>query len=406
MRITEVRVMFSVHDVDDPEPATGEPAQPREDAVDDHWIRGKVAHPMSRYPEFRERREPGIAPGGSRAVIVQVTSSTGHVGTATTAGGRAAAAVVQDLLSYLVLGQSPFAHERIWDRMASATLRFGSAGLVMHGISVLDNAIWDLHGRITGEPVHALLGGRVHDAVRLYATGPRPEAGRALGFAAAKLPLTWAPCEGEDGLRANVDVARQARELVGAEYPLLYDCWMSLDVDYAVRLAHAVDEFGFGWIEEPLVPHDYTGHRRLRDRMPARMQLATGEHEYTAAGFRRLCEAGVDVVQPDPAWCGGMTELRRIAAVARSYGVRLVPHAGGMISYHFVATRPECELAEYPLLSIDGAAAAPQHAPLFTGEALPSDGSLTLPDTPGFGLDLAEDVRLVPALGDLPGALR
>ncbi len=242
------------------------------------------------------------------------------------------------------------------------------------------------------------------DAVQVYTTGPRPDIGKALGFAAAKLPLTWAPCEGEEGLRRNVETARAARTSVGEGFPLLYDCWMSLDVDYAARLAAAVDELGFTWIEEPLQPHDYDGHRRLRERMPARMQLATGEHEYTAAGFRRLCEAGVDVVQPDPAWCGGMTELIRIAAVAQAQGVRLVPHAGGLLSYHFVASRPELQLAEYPLLSLDGDAVRPQHAPLFVGENLPVDGWVRLPNAPGFGLVLGDDVQLEPALPALIGS--
>lgn len=419
-RITSVRAMVvseatattaATSTVTDPpgeQPIGADPAgveDPDRGAVLEHWITGKIAHPMSRYAEFRQHRSPGIAPNGGEIIVV-VESESGQVGIASTAGGRAVAAVVDDLLAGYVIGESAFAHERIWDRMTSATLRFGRAGLVMHGVSAIDNAIWDLHGQIHQRPVVELLGGSVDDAVEVYTTGPRPDIGKALGFAAAKLPLTWAPCEGEEGFVRNVETAREARAAVGEGFPLLYDCWMSLDVDYAARLADAVDELGFTWIEEPLQPHDYAGHRRLRDRMPARMQLATGEHEYTAAGFRRLCEAGVDVVQPDPAWCGGMTELIRIAAVAEAQGVRLVPHAGGLLSYHFVASRPELQLAEYPLLSLDGDAVRPQHAPLFVGENLPVDGWVTLPNAPGFGLVLGDDVQLEPALPALAGSRR
>lgn len=396
-RIVDVRALFVRQEVDPPTP-NADPIHPTEKATGDHWIRGKVANPMSRYSEFRDNREAGIAPEGSRTVVVRVESDSGHVGVSTTVGGRAAAAVVEDLLAYLVVGQSAFAHARIWDRMYRATVRFGRKGMVLHGISAVDNAVWDLHGQITSEPVHQLLGGKVRDAVRLYATGPQPEVAARLGFAAGKLPLTWSPCEGEEGFRANVAAAEAARSGVPEGFPLLYDCWMALDVDYAARLADAVDSLGFGWIEEPLMPDDYAAHRRLRTRMPPRMRLATGEHEYTAAGFQLLCEAGVDVVQPDPAWCGGMTEMLRIAAVARAHGVTLVPHAGGMLSYHFVASRPECELAEFPVLSLDGGSVASQHAPLFVGESEPVDGWLTLPDTPGFGLQLSQEATLEPAL--------
>ena len=197
--------------------------------------------------------------------------------------------------------------------MFGSTLRYGRKGLVLHAISAVDLAVWDLHGKVVGEPVHALIGGRIRDAVQVYATGPRPETAAALGFAGAKLPLVWGPSEGEAGFRNNVALAREARDAVPADFPLMYDCWMALDVDYAVRLAHAVEPLGFAWIEEPLPPDDYAGLRRIRDRMPPTMTLNTGEHEYTAAGFKLLCEAGVDVIQPDLGWCGGMTEVLKIA---------------------------------------------------------------------------------------------
>ncbi|HEY6739909.1 MAG TPA: L-rhamnonate dehydratase [Actinopolymorphaceae bacterium] len=365
-----------------------------------HWLEGKVANPMTRYPEFRDNRSAAIGPavGG---FVVQVESASGHVGYGTSVGGLAGAAIVEQHLAYLVEGERASAHERLWDRMYSSTLRYGRKGLVLHAISAVDIAVWDLHGQITQSPVHELLGGRTHDRIRLYATGPRADQAARFGFAGGKLPLVWAPCEGQEGFERNVAIAREARESVPDGFPLMYDCWMALDVDYAARLAHAVHPLGFQWIEEPLLPDDYRGHERLRARIPPDMMLTTGEHEYTAAGFELLCRSGVDIVQPDPAWCGGLTELRRIAAVARAHGVKLVPHAGGMVSYHFVASRPECELAEFPMVSPDGHTIAPQHAPLFSGEAVPVDGWLEVGDAPGFGLTPSDDVQLVrPVIGD------
>ncbi|WP_053204298.1 L-rhamnonate dehydratase [Jiangella muralis] len=367
-----------------------------------HWLQGKVANPMTKYAEFRNNRSAAIGPLANERVLVEVESADGNVGYATTSGGLPTAAIVEHHLAYLVVGEHASAHSRIWDRMFNSTLLYGRKGLVLHAISAVDIAIWDLHGRITGLPVHALLGGKIRDAVRVYATGPEPSTARDLGFAGAKLPLTYAPCEGEAGFRANVEIAAQARAALPADFPIMYDCWMSLDVDYAARLAHAVAELGVAWIEEPLPPDDYAGLRRLRDRMPPAMRLATGEHEYTAKGFRLLCEAGVDVVQPDPAWCGGLTELLQISAVAQAFGVTVIPHVGGMPAYHYVATRPDGDLAEFPVLSHDGGTVTGQHAPLFSGEVLPVDGWITPNDEPGFGLTLdaaAPLRRALPAPG-------
>lgn len=359
-----------------------------------HWLQGKVANPMTKYAEFRDNRHAAIGPKANRGVIVEVESASGHRGYATTSGGLAVAAIIEQHLEYLLVGESAYAHSRLWDRMFSSTLLYGRKGIVLHAISGVDLAIWDLHGRISGLPVHALLGGKIRDAVRVYATGPEPATARDLGFAGSKLPLTYAPCEGEAGFRANVEIAAKARESLPDDFPIMYDCWMSLDVDYAARLAHAVSDLGFAWIEEPLPPDDYSGLRRLRDRMPPDMMLTTGEHEYTAKGFRLLCEAGVDIVQPDPAWCGGLTELLRISAVAQTFGVKVIPHVGGMAAYHFVATRPDGDLAEFPVLSADGGTVTGQHAPLFTGEVLPVDGWITPNDEPGFGLTLNPDAVL------------
>lgn len=239
-RITSIRAMVvsestakapatsAVTEPPDEEPIGADPAGAVDrdgGAVLEHWITGKIAHPMSRYAEFRQHRSPGFAPNGG-GIIVVVESESGQVGIASTAGGRAVAVVVEDLLAAYVVGESAIAHERIWDWMTSATLRVGRSGLVRHGVSAIDNAVWDLHGQIVQRADVELLGGSLDEPVQVYTTGPRPDIGKALGFAAAKLPLTWAPCEGEEGLRRNVEMAREARVSVGEDFPLLYDCWM------------------------------------------------------------------------------------------------------------------------------------------------------------------------------------
>jgi L-rhamnonate dehydratase len=353
-----------------------------------NWRRQKVAHPMTKYAEFRDTRNRSGGRDSGRIVVVEVESASGHVGVATTNGGVVAGAIVELHLADFVEGQSPFAHELIWDRMFRSTLLYGRKGVMLHAISAVDLAVWDLHGKITGEPVWSLLGGDGAAEIEVYGTGPSAKSIQDLGFWGAKLPLTWGPSEGVDGFRRNVERGRAAREAVGPDFPLLYDCWMSLDVDYAARLAWELEPLGFRWIEEPLLPDDYAGHAELRRRMPPTMMLTAGEHEYTAAGQKLLADSGVDILQPDPQWCGGLTELRRIAAVAATAGKRVIPHVGGQYAYHFLAALPTRFMAEYPVMAGRGDQITPQHAPLMLGETLPADGVIRVSDEPGFGLTL------------------
>lgn len=360
-----------------------------------NWQRQKVANPMTKYPEFRDNRTAAIGRNAGGTVIVQVESASGVVGIGTTNGGVVSASIVELHLADVVEGESPYAHERIWDRMFRSTLAYGRKGVVLHAISAVDLAVWDLHGKLTQTPVWSLLGGRTLDAIEVYATGPSAAAIQDLGFWGAKLPLTWGPSEGVEGFRRNIARAEAAREAVGPDYPLFYDCWMALDVDYAARLAAELEPLGFLWIEEPLLPDDYAGHSELRRRMPSTMMLNTGEHEYTAFGHKLLCEAGVDILQPDPNWCGGITELRRIAAIAVAFGKRIIPHVGGQYAYHFLASFPQTFVAEFPVMTGDCTEILTFHTPLLVGEALPVDGRIVLDDSPGFGLTLSEDAGLV-----------
>jgi L-rhamnonate dehydratase len=392
-RIVSVRASIVANPPSSPAGDAAAEGEVSEEVAD--WRRQKVANPMTKYPEFRDNRSAGIGRDSRRTVLVEVESESGAVGIATTNGGAVTAAIIELHLADMVEGESPFAHDRIWDRMFNSTIAYGRKGVVLHAISGVDLAVWDLHGRLADEPVWSLLGGRTQESFAVYGTGPTAKGIHDLGFWGAKMPLTWAPSEGDDGFRRNVERAERARDAVGPGFPLFYDCWMALDVDYATRLAWALEPLGFRWIEEPLMPDDYVGHAELRRRMPPTMMLTTGEHEYTAWGHRLLCEAGVDILQPDPNWCGGLTELRRIAAVAVSYGKRVIPHVGGQYSYHFLASFANTFVAEFPVFAGVGDRISPYHAPLLTGEALPVAGRITVGDAPGFGLTLNEEVRLV-----------
>ncbi len=362
---------------------------------DDHWILGEVASPLSGYEEYRPSRATfGVTVPGT--VVVQAEAADGTVGVGVTTGGEAACWIVDRHLRDLVIGRPSAAIDTIWDVMFRGTLFYGRKGLVLNALSGVDLALWDLRGRLLGEPVHELLGGAVHDRLPLYATTPRPDRAAELGFVGAKLPLRYGPASGAEGLAATVAQFEQARAAAPDDFFLAYDCWMSLDLAFARELLEALGP-GLAWLEEPLPPDDYWGMRELRATAPHGTRIATGEHESTRWGFRLLADMGCcDIVQPDIGWCGGLSELRVIADQARDAGQLVVPHGSSVFSAHFVITRPETRFAEYILVSPDGADIAPEYGELFVDEPRPTRGAFDLGDLggPGFGVTLNPAVRL------------
>ena len=257
-------------------------------------------------------------------------------------------------------GQDPSQTERHWHYLYR---RSPFRGSVLSGlVSAVDLALWDLLGKVRQEPVHQLLGGAVRDELQFYATGARPDLAQKMGFIGGKLPLHHGPAEGEEGLRKNLEELAVMRERVGKDFWLMLDCWMSLDLNYATKLAHGAQEFGLKWIEEALSPDDYWGYADLRKNVPKGMLVTTGEHEATRWGFRMLLEMGCcDIIQPDVGWCGGITELIKISALADAHNAMVVPHGSSVYSYHFVATRTNSPFAEFLMM----APKADQVVPMF-----------------------------------------
>lgn len=312
-----------------------------------HWIDGQIATPMSRYPEYRLTRSSfGLNVLGT--VIVEVEAQDGTVGVGVSTGGVPACFIVERHLARFLEGQDARRIELIWDQMWRATMFYGRKGLVLNAISAVDLALWDLLGKLRDEPVYDLIGGVVHDELPFYATGPRPDLAKGMGFVGGKLPLRHGPAEGEEGLHRNIAFAAEMRERVGGreEFFLAYDCWMALDVPYTLRLIEELRPYGLKWIEEFLPPDDYWGYAEVRRRAPRDILLTTGEHEATRFGFRMLVDMGCcDIIQPDVGWCGGLTELLKIAAYADAHEVLVVPHGSSVYSYHFMVTRPSTQFA-------------------------------------------------------------
>ncbi len=359
-----------------------------------HWIDDHIATPMSRYPEYRQsRRSFGINVLGT--LVVEVEADDGTIGFAVTTGGEPAAFIVERHLARFLEGRDPATIEKMWDQMYFATQFYGRKGLVVNAISGVDLALWDLLGKLRREPVYQLLGGAVRDELVFYATGARPDLARQMGFIGGKLPLHHGPAEGEEGLKRNLDALGEMRNRVGPDFWLMLDCWMSLDLPYAVRLSHGAREYGLKWIEEALSPDDYWGYAELKRSIPAGMLVTTGEHEATRWGFRMLLEMECcDIIQPDVGWCGGITELLKIAALADSRGVAVVPHGSSVYSYHFVITRHNSPFAEFLMMAPEADHVVPMFHPQLLGEPVPVNGRLKLPDTPGFGVELNRSLPL------------
>jgi len=366
------------------------------DQAEGHWIDSQIATPMSKYPEYRmTRRSFGLNVLGT--LVVEVEASDGSVGFAVTTGGEIGAWIAEKHLARFVEGKQVTEIEKIWDQMFNATLYYGRKGVVINTISCIDLALWDLLGKVRQQPVHQLLGGPVRDELVFYATGARPDLAKQMGFIGGKMPFIHGPAEGDEGLRKNIEHLAKMRNAVGDDFWLMYDCWMSLDANYATRLAHEAQAYNLKWIEEALPPDDYWGYAQLKRDVPKGMLVNTGEHEATRWGFRMLLEMDCcDVIQPDVGWCGGITELIKISALADAHNKLVVPHGSSVYSYHFVITRHNSPFAEFLMMAPQADEVVPMFNPLLLDEPVPEKGrmSATKLDKPGFGVRLNPECAL------------
>jgi L-rhamnonate dehydratase len=353
-----------------------------------HWIIDTpIANPMSVYEEYKASRASwGINALGT--VIVEAELDDATVGIGASIGGEPACYIIEQHLKRFVVDQDPRNVERIWDQMWRATLPYGRKGLAIQALSAVDLAIWDLLGKLRGEPIYALLGGKTKDRLPVYATTIRPDIAKDLGFHGAKLPLMYGPADGIEGLKQNVASVEQARTAVGPDFRLMLDCYMALSVPYTLELVRALEPYNVYWLEECLPPDDYDGYTQLKAAVSSCL-FTGGEHEYTRYGHRELiARKCVDILQPDITWVGGLTEARRIVAMASAYDLMVIPHGSGVFAYHLQYAFPNCPMAEFLMMSPGADQVVPLFGNLFVGEPLPSEGYLLLPDKPGWGVEL------------------
>ncbi|HEY0828883.1 MAG TPA: enolase C-terminal domain-like protein [Bacilli bacterium] len=347
-----------------------------------------IANPMSIYPEYFDRRSSWL--GGGGRVVVQIETDEGITGLGECPGGIAAGSIIKDHLSRFLIGQSPFQVERHWDIMFKATLPYGRKGLPIMAISAVDLALWDLIAKARNEPLYQTLGGPAKDKVQAYVTGNDFEKTRERGFLGQKLAMPYGPASGKEGMDKNEELVRRARETLGSDKEIMLDCYMAWNVDYTIRMAEILAPYRVKWIEESLPPDDYQGYGII-NRKVTTSAIATGEHEYTRFGFQQLLDVrGAEILQPDICWCGGLTEAKKIIAMASAQHIPVIPHAGGLQPWalHLVFAEPNIPMAEFAYIH---GADEENHDPVFTGIQAPLNGWFTLPKGIGAGIELREN---------------
>lgn len=308
--------------------------------------------------------------------------------------------VIDQYLKPVLIGTDPFDIEYLWQYMYRKTIAFGRKGIGMVAISAVDIALWDLMGKSLKQPVFRLLGGKTKQKIpvyasRLYSQPLEQLAEEALayknqGFRAMKLRFGWGPVDGRAGMLSNVDLVRTVREVVGEEIDLMADAYMGWTLDYAQRMIPLLEKYNLRWLEEPVIPDDIAGYAALKSMK--RIPIAGGEHEFTLYGFRHLLEAkAVDYIQFDTSRVGGITQARKISALAEAHSVPVVPHSGQMHNYHIVMASYNSPMAEFfPMVDIEIGNELFWY--IFRGEPTPVNGFIELDDTlPGLGLTVNEE---------------
>ncbi|MFC6734226.1 mandelate racemase/muconate lactonizing enzyme family protein [Haladaptatus sp. DYSN1] len=367
------------------------------------------AVPLSnRIPEEKRHRTDLGTKIKTDTTLVFVETDDGHRGVGASLGNPPTIqSIVEHELAPLLKGEDPLYTERLWEKLYNGSRwkpslergysqpREDRRGLTLEAISGLDIALWDLKGKALDQPIYRLLGG-VRDSIRGYASGgwaPGDEAEAEMrgyadqGFDAVKMRVV-----GKDGFSIENTVRRveAARRGIGDDVELMIDAHGSLDVSTAIRLADRLEPYDLAWFEEPISPDDHAGLAEVR--RATTIPIATGEREWTRFDFQSLFAQGAtDIAQPDVSRAGGITEIKRIAALASAHGLRVAPHAWGSgvlvaASIHLAMAIPNCHILEV------GQAHMPLMTDLFEESFDIRDGRVYAPDEPGLGFTLREDL--------------
>ncbi|KPH04507.1 mandelate racemase/muconate lactonizing enzyme family protein (plasmid) [Rhizobium acidisoli] len=334
------------------------------------------------------------APGGGAAkqfggtrnwLFLKIDTDEGITGIGECSGWpRVVETAIQDLAA-LLIGEDPAHIERLWQKMHVAMMGHGMLGTVGGGaMTGIDMALWDIKGKALGVPVWMLLGGKVRDRIPIYSHANTPE--RALALKARGIKAI--KC---GGVADPVRKVAALRDAVGDDMDIAIDLhgppWLT-PAD-ACRLVRALGPYELMWVEDPIAPENIDGYRRIRDA--AHVPLAAGERSATIFGERELIEKElVDVIQPDTGRAGGITQMKKIAAMAEAHHIQMAPHSGSLgpvaeyAALHLLAAIPNALILERLDDDWDG------RRQTIVPHPQQVDGLIAVPDGPGLGCDIDE----------------
>ena len=359
------------------------------------------AQPIHIYPDqrpapYRDADEPVITDGNLTHHYLRIRTKGGIEGIYGYIDPEAVTPILQQMRSFLI-GQDALDVEALWDKLYRRN-RHSRGGHYMMGLSAVDNALWDVRGKFLGMPVYQLLGGPTRNEARVYGSclgytveagkaGPRAKALYDQGFLHQKWFLAYGPGDGNAGLHRNIELVEELRDALGPDAQIMFDAFMGWDLPFARAWVQAVAPYNPYWIEEAFATNRLESFVQLSQVCP--FPVATGEHFYNRWEVLDFLKAGaIQIVQADPEWCGGVSELVKICHIASAFGAKVFPHGHNIHSaLHVVASQsPEvCPLVEYLINYVPGKLHF-QKDPLIT-----ENGVIPLPEKPGFGIELDED---------------
>lgn len=340
-----------------------------------------------------------------RICIVKITTNTGECGWGE---GYGPAAVIKEgikLLTPILLGKNPLEQETLWFDMYRKTLDFARRGVLAASISAIDVALWDLKGKLLNLPVSVLLGGKHRQRVMPYATGlyfsksdqladnlaKEAQEYVAQGFRAIKMKVGYT-------IEKDIQHIKAVRKAIGEEFPLMIDANHAYSLREAVQLSKMAEPYNIGWFEEPVSPEFYDHYRELRNKTS--IPIAGGECEYLRYGHHQLLKKEcVDILQVDICSAGGLTEAKRIATLASTYGIEIIPHTWGTgiafhAALHFIANLEPIPGRLFPpdfYIEYDRTENAIREKLTFPAIKM-DNGYINVPNRPGLGIEVDEGV--------------
>jgi L-alanine-DL-glutamate epimerase-like enolase superfamily enzyme len=337
------------------------------------------------------------------AVLVRVETDSGIEGIGEIGEAaflpRSVKRIVDEQFVSLLAGEDPLNIEKLWHKMYVRSSHWGRKGTIIPIISGLDIALWDIAARFLKQPLYGILGGACRERQRVYASAgmEQPlgdliadiERFRGQGYTAVKVRI------GSD-LDEDIERIREIRKRVGSDFDIMTDAgqcytdhpWSDFT---ALDVARRLEPFRIFWLEEPLHPDNIEGYQRLCGATS--VPIATGENEYTRFGFQQLlCPRAVDIVQPDVTRSGGISECKKIAALASAHQLPCAPHVFGsgvglMANIHFILSTANCIILEHDRTS------NPLRDSVLEEPISVQNGSIGLPRAIGLGVRVDDDIE-------------